>query len=145
MNSAPEHGDTIAAALEPTVAELIPEPKPEAPKSLTRKQLGQLRRQYMTVVHAQVVKCGHSFNPNRIPSRNCVECWEAYFKTSVDLVQLHEQITLPEGIRLITNMRGEKYVKAFKRFLDNELSMADTVNPAVDPDKVPEQAEENTV
>jgi hypothetical protein len=95
-------------------------PVPEQPK-LSRKQIGQMRRRYMTTVHSTVVACEHKFNTNRIPSNNCFWCWQAYFKTSVNLDVLR-QILILEGPTGLNTKYGEKYVKMFKRFMEDELS-----------------------
>lgn len=96
----------------------VPEPK------LSRKQIGQMRRRYMTTVHSTVVACEHKFNANRIPSNNCFWCWQAYFKTSVNLEVLR-QILILDGPSGLNAKYGEKYVKMFKRFMEDELSNRD--------------------
>ena len=69
-----------------------PEAPAAPPEKLTRKQLGQLRRQYMTVTHGTVRACGHlaRFSKDHDPKNNCISCWGAYFSTSVDLDLLSE-------------------------------------------------------
>jgi hypothetical protein len=59
-----------------TVAEVT---TPPALKEYTRKELGQLRRRYVTVIHGTVKACGHkaAFNKTKQPTSNCVECWKA--------------------------------------------------------------------
>lgn len=110
------------------VTELTPEAQAqlapaEAPKpvEISRKQLGQLRRMHLTVQHSTVNACGHKFVADAMPARNCSDCWYAYFKTSVDLEALRDDLTR-RGIEAVTSDYGVKYVKAFKRFLQQELS-----------------------
>jgi hypothetical protein len=95
----------------------------DSPKQeLTRKQLGQLRRQYITVVHGTVKACGHKakFSATQQPKNNCVDCWSAYFLTSVDLEGIHVVLT-KQGVRALVAQRGTKFVKMFRGFLSAKL------------------------
>ena len=115
------------------VAELLPidtlptdvtEPTPpeKAPEKLTRKQLGQLRRQYVTINHGTVKTCGHkaTFSKNHDPKNNCVDCWTAYFCTSVDLDLIHAVLTTKGGKALVA-MKGTKFTKMFHGFLSTKM------------------------
>src|SRR5271166_5125921 len=89
---------TLPSETDTTVAEPLP-PAP-APEQLTRKQLGQLRRQWITQINGTVKACGHKDNFSKTekragkqPNNNCVYCWEAYFMTSVDLDLIHTVLT----------------------------------------------------
>jgi hypothetical protein len=114
-----------AALSEPKLTEVIaPE---EAAKSvpqpkLTKKQIGQLRRRYMTVVHSAVTACGHKvkFDEVHMPTNNCVDCWTAYFMTNVDLEGIHIVLT-KKGVRALTALKGTKFVKMFHGFLSSKL------------------------
>src|ERR1700685_2239154 len=88
-----------------------------APEKLTKKQVGQLRRQYVTITHGTVKACGHkaNFNKTKYPSNNCVSCWEAFFVTSVDLEGVHA--VLSKGGRELVKVRGSKFTKMFHGFL----------------------------
>ncbi len=88
----------------------------------TRKQLGQLRRQYFTKVHGTVKACGHKakFAKDKDPNNNCVHCWTAYFMTSVDLDFVHAVLTQKGGKALIA-MKGTKFVRMFHGFLSSQL------------------------
>ena len=106
-----------------TVAEVAKEvATPPAPREYTRKELGQLRRQYVTIVHGTVKACGHAvkFDQNRAPTNNCVDCWSAYFLTSVDLEGIHIVLT-KQGVRALVAQRGTKFVKMFRGFLSAKL------------------------
>ena len=95
----------------------------DSPKQeLTRKQLGQLRRQYVTINHGRVKACGHKakFSATQQPKNNCVDCWEAYFLTSVDLEGIHIVLT-KQGVRALVAQRGTKFVKMFRGFLSAKL------------------------
>jgi len=95
----------------------------DSPKQeLTRKQLGQLRRQYVTIVHGTVKACGHRarFSATQQPKNNCVDCWEAYFLTSVDLEGIHVVLT-KQGVRALIAQRGTKFVTMFRGFLSAKL------------------------
>jgi hypothetical protein len=104
----------------------LTEPKPAEPK-LTRQQIGQLRRQYLTLVNGTVTACGHKDNFSKTqqragkpPGNNCVECWTAFFMTSVDLEGVHVILTT-QGVRALTAIRGKKFVKMFHGFLTSRL------------------------
>lgn len=93
-----------------------------APEQLTRKQIGQLRRQYLTIVHGTVKQCGHKakFSKDKAPNSNCVHCWEAYFMTSVDLDGIHA-ILSTKGAQELIKHRGTKFVRMFHGFLSARL------------------------
>jgi hypothetical protein len=99
------------AALEPAV-----QPK------LTAKQIGQLRRQYVTIVHGHVTACKHRarFSATQQPKGNCVACWQAYFYTCVDLEGIHIVLT-KQGVKALEKQRGRKFVRAFHGFLSQCL------------------------
>jgi hypothetical protein len=92
------------------------------PEKLTRKQIGQLRRQYLTTVYGTVKTCGHKakFSKDHNPTNNCVDCWSAYFATSVDLDFVHTVLTTKGGKALIA-MKGTKFVRMFHGFLSSQL------------------------
>jgi len=96
--------------------------EPEVPAKLTRKQLGQLRRQYLTQTHGTVRACGHKakFAKDKDPKNNCVSCWSAYFMTSVDLEFIHAVLT-QKGSKALIAMRGIKFVKMFHGWLSSNL------------------------
>ena len=99
-----------------------PEMPAAPPEKLTRKQLGQLRRQYLTTTHGRVKACDHlaRFSKDHDPKNNCVDCWSAYFATSVDLDFVHTVLTTKGGKALVA-MKGTKYVRMFHGFLSSQL------------------------
>ena len=100
----------------PTVStEPSPVPAPQLP---TRKQLGQLRRRYLTIVHGVVRACGHKakFSSTKQPTNNCVDCWVAFFSTSVDLLSVHKLLA-DKGVRGLEAEYGTKFMRAFHGFL----------------------------
>lgn len=107
----------------PTVStEPSPVPAPQLP---TRKQLGQLRRRYLTIVHGVVRACGHKakFSSTKQPTNNCVDCWTAYFastdatgKPIVDLLGVHKLLT-EKGVKGLESQYGTKFTKNFHGFL----------------------------
>jgi hypothetical protein len=101
---------------------IAPEPTPSAPEKLTRKQLGQLRRQYVTITHGTVKSCEHlaRFSKDHDPKNNCIYCWGAYFMTSVDLDLVHAVLT-QKGARALTAMKGTKFVRMFHGFLSTKM------------------------
>ena len=92
------------------------------PEKLTRKQLGQLRRQYLTITHGTVKACEHKarFSKDHDPKNNCVDCWSAYFATSVDLDFIHTVLTT-KGVKALVAMKGTKFVRMFHGFISSQL------------------------
>src|SRR5271166_6250957 len=106
-----------------TLTKMMTEPLPDAPpQELTRKQLGQLRRQRLTVTHGVVKSCGHKakFAKDKDPGNNCVKCWEAYMATSVDLEFIHTVLTT-KGVKALIAMKGKKFVRMFHGFLSSKM------------------------
>ena len=106
-------------------------PAPDAPEKppekLTEKQIRQLRRQFVTMVNGTVTACGHKDNfsktdkrTGKLPSNNCIYCWEAYFMTSVDLDFIHTVLTT-KGVPALIAMKGTKFVKMFHGFLSSKM------------------------
>lgn len=118
-------GQGFADHLEENIEE--PAAPAPAPDKLTKKQIGQLRRQYITIVNGVVKSCGHKDNfsktdrrDGKIPSNNCAGCWEAYFMTSVDLDLIHAVLTT-KGANALIAMKGKKFVRMFHGFLSSKM------------------------
>ena len=131
-----------------TVAEVAKEvATPPAPREYTRKELGQLRRQYVTIVHGTVKACGHSakFSKDKQPNSNCMECWKAYFMTSVDFEGVHVILT-QKGAKELIKQRGTKFTKMFHGFLSACLlpALAAEINNKEIPAGVPAKIEGGT-
>src|ERR1700674_2966444 len=113
--------------------------QPQTMPTLTRKQLGQLRRQHITIVHGTVKACGHKakFSKDKQPGNNCIKCWEAYFMTSVDLDGIHTVLTT-KGVPELMKHKGIKFVKMFHGFLSSKLLPALAAEAATpsDPTKI---------
>lgn len=105
----------------------VEEKQTEQPK-LSRKEIGELRRRYMTVEHSAVNKCGHKLDTNHQPKDNCPDCWEAYFKVGLDLAEVQKVFGMEDGAYQLERKFGKKFVKRFKQFLHDEL-MALAVAP----------------
>jgi hypothetical protein len=107
-----------------TVSEAAPKPP-----QLTRKQIGQLRRQYITIVHGYVRACGHKakFNATKQPKNNCVECWKAFFMTVVDLEAVHKLLT-EQGVKALEAKYGTKFMRNFHGFLSTMLNPGAQIN-----------------
>jgi hypothetical protein len=92
------------------------------PEKLTRKQLGQLRRQYLTITHGTVKACEHKarFSKDHDPKNNCIDCWSAYLETSVDLEFVHTILTT-KGVAELTKIKGKKFVRMFHGWLSSQL------------------------
>lgn len=99
-----------------------PEAPATPPEKLTAKQLGQLRRQYVTVVHGTVRTCEHkaAFSKDHDPKSNCIHCWAAYMATSVDLEFIHTVLTT-KGVKALVAIKGTRFVKMFYGFLSSQL------------------------
>jgi hypothetical protein len=130
--------------MEPIFEEVVPPEATNAPATLTRKQIGQLRRTHITVVNGVVKACGHKDNFSRnekregkIPSNNCIYCWEAYFMTSVDLDFIHTVLTT-KGAKALTAMKGTKFVRMFHGFLSSKMlpMLAAEINNKTLPEEV---------
>jgi hypothetical protein len=105
--------------------------EPAKPQPLTRKQLGQLRRRYLTVVHGTVRACGHKFNSRSQPKLNCNYCWDAYFMTAVDTAAIHDDL-MKGGKAQLVNVYGTKFTKQFGRFLTEQLTAEQESNGQAD-------------
>ena len=104
-----------------------PVPPTEPPAKLTPKQIGQLRRQFLTHVNGTVTACGHKDNfsktdkrKGKVPSNNCINCWDAYFMTSVDLDFIHTVLT-QKGANALMAIHGKKFVRMFHGFLSTKM------------------------
>ena len=99
-----------------------PEAPAAPPEKLTRKQLGQLRRQCLTINHGRVRACGHlaRFSKDHDPKNNCIDCWAAFFATSVDLDLVHAVLT-QRGVKALIAMKGTRFTKMFHGFLASQL------------------------
>lgn len=126
-----------------TVSTEVPAEAPKPPK-LTKKQIGQLRRQYFTITHGTVTACGHKakFSQTQQPNSNCVNCWVAYFMTAVDLEGIHAIIS-QRGVKELERQKGKKFVKQFHGFLSSRLlpMLNNEVNKALP--EMPVPAEES--
>jgi hypothetical protein len=122
-----EHNHTCGQECEPVEisADPIPQPGEHKHQVLSRKQLGELRRRYLTIVHGVVRACGHKakFSSTKQPTNNCVDCWTAYFastdatgKPIVDLLGVHKLLT-EKGVKGLESQYGTKFTKNFHGFL----------------------------
>jgi hypothetical protein len=105
--------DTVTVAeVAKQVAEL---PAPRVP---TRKEIGEWRRANVTITHGTVKACGHKakFSQTQQPHNNCVDCWEAFLMTSVDLDFIHAVLT-KKGAKELVRLRGTKFTRMFHGWL----------------------------
>jgi hypothetical protein len=124
------------------VADISPKFVPPNSEKPSRKEVGKMRKAYLTRVLPEVTACGHRLDTQRMPSNNCEACWYAYFKTSVDLVALHAELSeeapiyTDNGFKLgrknvgkdnLTKKYGAKFTKMFGRFLASELKGTDGI------------------
>ena len=126
-----------------TVAEVAAEiEKPTAPRIPTREEIGEWRRAKVTITHGTVKACGHKakFSATRQPHNNCVDCWKAFFMTSVDLDGVHVVLT-KQGVRALVAKHGTKFTKMFHGFLaacllPTLVGAVDKAIPAGDPAQI---------
>jgi len=126
MESSEQTAQNLTNSIEEVVAPVPPEAPPQ---HFTRKQIGQLRRQWITTTHGTVRACGHlaKFSKDHDPKNNCIHCWTAYFMSKdkdgnpyVDLDLIHAVLTTKGGKALVA-MRGTKFTKMFHGFLSSQL------------------------
>ena len=95
-------------------------PVPE--RTYTKKEIGQMRRRYVTVQNSTVVTCGHKFKTDgSTPSTNCDDCWSAFFKVNPELIERIHNILRTSGASVLMASMGRKFVKKFMRYLTAEL------------------------
>lgn len=112
-----ENGE-VKKVLESATKEETPKPK-----QLSRKEIGQLRRAYITVVNPTVIKCGHKLHKDKAPNNNCIYCWEAFFHTIANLEELIAALR-GLGLKKFTAKYGTKFAKNFRGFVGRELMRA---------------------
>ena len=114
--------ENFVESSEPMINLKEPEMPAAPPEKLTRKQIGQLRRQYLTTVYGTVKACDHlaRFSKDHDPKNNCIDCWSAYLETSVDLEFVHTILTT-KGVAELTKIKGKKFVRMFHGWLSSQL------------------------
>ena len=115
-----------------------PAPPPEVPeRKFTQKEIGQMRRLYFTTTHGTVTVCGHlaKFSKTKAPKTNCVNCWEAFFMTSVDLDFIHSVLST-KGAKELEKIHGTKYVRMLHGFLSSKLLPMLAAETKVDPARI---------
>ena len=115
-----------------------PAPPPEVPqREYTEREIGQMRRVRLTIVHGTVTACGHkaTFSKTKAPKNNCVQCWEAYFMTSVDLDFIHTVLST-KGAKELEKIHGTKYVRMLHGFLSSKLLPMLAAETKVDPARI---------
>lgn len=113
--------DVLTVESKKDILPIVEIPSAPKPEPLTKKQIGQMRRQYLTRVLPDVVACGHKFNPERPPVTKCLDCWTAFFKNSADIERLHKALT-EDGIKSMRRTYGDRYVQMFSRFIQDQLT-----------------------
>lgn len=99
------------------LAAATPIPEPE----YTPRQIGQMRRRYITVTLGHVVACGHPFWTDRQPARNCADCWNAWFQTNPELIERIHNVLRTGGPSVLIATMGRKFVKRFGKYLETVL------------------------
>ena len=115
-----------------------PTPPAPAPEKLTRKQLGQLRRQYITIVNGTVKACGHkdNFSKNerregKPPNNNCVDAGKL-ISSPVSILDFVHAVLTTKGAPALIAMKGTKFTRMFHGFLSSKMlpMLAAEVNAA---------------
>ena len=95
--------------------ELRPGPDGKPPK-ITPRLLKSMRGHYFTVKHPTLT-CGHKLDLINFPKRNCDGCFFHFFNTHPQLVEVTDQFYRAHGKGPLVGMRGEKYFRAFVRYM----------------------------
>jgi hypothetical protein len=119
----------------PSTVCLMPKPEtvtatltPKEPK-MSEREIGKLRRQYITKVHDTVVACGHKFHPTAMPKhQNCFDCWEAYFAIHTGMVAAAQSIVTAFGFEQLVKCNGVKFGKHYRAFVDKRNEEAKNGN-----------------
>lgn len=65
-----------------------------------------------------VLACGHKYRNEFEPNhRNCERCWFAFFQTHGELTQAVEEAYQTGGAKLVSKLRGPKFLHQFLKFL----------------------------
>jgi hypothetical protein len=112
----PEQPTLTAEELKRLPPELRPGPDGRPPK-ITEKLLKQMRGHYFTVRHVVLENCGHKLDMINFPKTNCENCLYQFFNTHPQLVEVTDQFFRTHGKGPLIGMRGEKYFKAFVRYM----------------------------
>lgn len=65
-----------------------------------------------------VLACGHKYRNEFEPNhRNCERCWFAFFQTHGELTQAVEEAYQTGGAKLVSKLRGPKFLHQFLKFM----------------------------
>lgn len=92
-------------------------PLERKPPELSPLEIRKLRKQYVTVKHPIVNKCGHSLDLNRKPRTNCEFCIFAWFNSHGEICQQLDEMRAAGGDDLIIQLQGVKFYKMWLRFM----------------------------
>jgi hypothetical protein len=124
----PEHPGVDGADVPQAVSgqELPPELQPDKdgnPPQLTEALFRKLRGRYFTVKHPELA-CGHKLDLINFPKRNCQDCLFHFFNTHPQLVETADKFYREHGKGPLVAMRGEKFFKAFVRYMVTIIKIA---------------------
>jgi hypothetical protein len=115
---------TVQASGDADGAVSEPAPEQEQQQPLTEALLRKLRAKYFTVRHQRLEQCGHKFDEINQPRHaNCENCWFQWFNTHPKLVEVTDQFLRTEGATALIGMRGEKYLKMFRRYMSTVIRL----------------------
>ena len=99
------------------IEEATPAPEPVIPK-LTKAQIGQARKQFITVKNPRVRGCKHRLNLKSQPRhRNCESCWMAWLQNNGEMVKTADEAYQSGHPEIIIMLQGEKFYKNFLSFM----------------------------
>jgi hypothetical protein len=97
--------------------ERVEEATSEPKEAYTRREMGRLRRKFITKENGIVKVCGHKFHPVNDPRTGCDSCWEAFFRVHEGVVAGIESILSTFGEKELVRARGTRFVKRYKWFV----------------------------
>jgi hypothetical protein len=110
--------DSEGAVVETAEAQQAEAAPVEPPKPLTRRQIGAIRKQYVTIQHPRVRTCNHRLDLNAQPRhRNCQYCWFAWFNGHGEVVQQLDEMHTSGTDALIISLQGVKFLHRWLQFM----------------------------
>ena len=89
----------------------------KAPENPSKVDWARINKLYVTVQHNKVKICGHKFHPYNDPRTSCQHCWVTYFQNHGEVTKMCDEIFRNDGPEVLIRLRGERFVKMFKRFM----------------------------
>ena len=84
---------------------------------LSAKEYKKAMGVYFTQRQEVVEHCGHKFQGVEQPNKNCPWCWFAFFSINGEITQTADECFQKDGREMLVRVKGEKFTKAFLRFM----------------------------